>query len=179
MPYDLEAVERGYGEVVAEYNGHPITLRYRADLDGRAVIAMKRAVAGVPMLFGTDRVPDTEMVISELVRVLLPADDGIPMEQRGWDLTRGGRAVAVTEAELMRLDPMLPVLMLGTIVRDVNDPNRRRPSLSGSPARAASPPIASPTSTDSSRITSFPTPPSGPSPASTTTPSSGPVGATG
>lgn len=180
MPYDLEAVERGYGECVATFNGHEITLRYRVDLDGRALIALKRAAAGVPVMgVPNARIPDTEMVISELLRVLLPCNETVPEAERGWDITRGGQVVAITEDELMRLDAGLPVTLLMAVLTDVNNPNRRRLSLSSSAARADSPLTASPTTTPSSVTTNGQAPLSGLSLVSATTQSSGPVGEVG
>ena len=180
MPYDLEAVERGYGECTASFNDAEITLRYRADLDGRALIALKRAFAGVPILgSGSARIPDTELAIAELVRLLLPCSEAVPEHERGWDVTRGGAPVAITEDELMALPAGLPAVLLGAVLADVNDPNRRRLSLSGSPPRADSRPTASPTTTGSSPTRNGAALRSGPSPASTTTLAAGPAGASG
>jgi hypothetical protein len=180
MPYDLEAVERGYGECSAPFNGHDITLRYRVDLDGRAMIALKRAAAGVPVMgIANARIPDTEMVISELIRVLLPCTEDTPERERGWDITRGGRVVPITEDELMKLDVGLPVALLMAVLADVNNPNRRRLSLNGSGARADSPQTASPTTTGSSATPNGQGYPSGLSLVSGTTPSSGLAGAAG
>jgi hypothetical protein len=123
--------------------------------------------------------PDVEMVIAELARVLLPCREDVPPAERGWDITRGGRPVPITEDELMRLDVSLPVAMLTVIVGDVNDPNRRRLSLNGSGARADSPPTASQTTTGSSATPNGQASHPGPSPASMTTLAAGPVGASG
>lgn len=180
MPLDLEAVERGYGECTAEYGAAQITLRYRAQLDGRALIAMKRAGAGVPVLGASGiKIPDTELAIAELVRVLLPCSEQVPEHERGWDVTRAGKPVAITEEELMALEPSLPVVLLGAILADVNNPNRRRLSLSGSKAGADSLLIASPTTTASSVTRNGATPPSGPSPGSTMTLAVGAAGGSG
>lgn len=180
MPYDLEAVERGFGECVAMHEGHEITLRYRVDLDGRALIALKRAAAGVPVMgVPNARIPDTELAISELIRVLLPCNDAVPEHERGWDITRGGAPVPITEDELMRLDVGLPVSLLMAILTDVNNPNRRRPSLSGSRATAASPPTGSPTTTPSSATPNGQASHPGPSPASPMIVAAGRAGASG
>lgn len=180
MPYDLEAVERGYGECVANVNGHDITLRYRADIDGRAMHAIRRALVGVPTISGDGtRMPDSEQVISELVRILLPCSDEIPEHERGWDITRGGKTVPVSTEELERLDFHFPILFLTTIMADIRNPNRKRPSLGGSRAGAASEPTAFPTSTGSSATTNGQASPSGLSLVSPTIAGSGPVGASG
>jgi hypothetical protein len=180
MPYDLEAVERGYGECVATFGGAEITLRYRADLDGRALIALKRAFAGVPIIGRADfRIPDTELVISELTRLLLPCSDAIPEDERGWDVTRAGHAVEITPDELMALPAGLPVALLGAILADVYDPNRRKLSLNGSRARADSPPTASPTTTGSSPTPNGPASLRGSSPAIPPTLEPGPAGGSG
>lgn len=180
MPYDLEAVERGHGECVAKHNGHDIILRYRTDLDGRAIIGLKRAAAGVPVMgVAGARIPDTELVISELIRVLLPCSEEIEPEYRGWDITRGGVPVPINEDELMRLEVALPVTLLMAILGDVNNPNRRRLSLNGSRVRADLQQAASQTSTPSSATPSGQASPSGLSLVSTTMQSSGPVGAVG
>jgi hypothetical protein len=138
MPYDLAAVERGYGEVVAEWNGHEILLRYRADLNNRALIAMKRLMIGVLALDGVTRFPDVEAMIDELQRVLLPSGPEVPKDQRGWDLTDDGKSIPITFDTLVDLPPGLPAAMLGAIFRDVNDPNRKRPSSAGWSAEASS-----------------------------------------
>ena len=148
MPFDLNALERGYGECDAEWNGHSITLRYRADLNNRALIAMKRVMVGVTALDGVTKFPDVEAIIEELLKVLLPIDHE---EGPGWDLTDNGNPVPITYDALVDLPPGLPAAILGAIFRDVNDPNRRRPaSRRSSSAEAGSQPIASPTTTDSS-----------------------------
>lgn len=181
MPYDLAAVERGYGECEAEWNGHRITLRYRVDLDGRAVHALRRAMVGSQIAFGgpNDRVPDTDAVMAELVRVLLPCGPEIPEGERGWDITREDVPVPVSVEEMERLPPMMPVQLLSAVVRDVNDPNRRRLSLSSSRARADSPPTASPTTTASSATPNGQASPPGLSLVSATTPADGPAGLSG
>ena len=150
MPYDLAAVERGYGEVVCEWSGHEITLRYRADLNNRALIAMKRLMIGVLALDGVTRFPDVEAMIDELQRVLLPSGPEIPKEQRGWDLTDGGKSIPITFDALVDLPPGLPAAMLGAIFRDVNDPNRKRPSSAGWSLEENSPQTRSPTTSASS-----------------------------
>lgn len=180
MPYDLGAVERGHGECVAAFKDAEIALRYRADLDGRALIALKRAFAGIPIMgSGSVRIPDTELAIAELVRVLLPCDESIPTHERGWDVTRDGRPVPITEDALMALPAGLPAVLLGAILADVNDPNRRRLSLSGSRAGADSQATASPTTTASSPTPNGAAPPSGHSPDSLTTLVVGSAGASG
>jgi hypothetical protein len=147
MPFDLNALERGYGECDAEWLGNTITLRYRADLNNRALIAMKRVMVGVIALDGVTRFPDVEAIIDELVKVLLPIDHE---EGPGWDLTDNGTLVPITFDALVDLPPGLPAAMLGAIFRDVNDPNRRKPSKRGSSRGASSEPTTSPTTTDSS-----------------------------
>ncbi len=139
MPLDLAAVDRGFGECIAVWNEAEILLRYRVDLDGRAMHAIRRAIVGAPMLgqVGT-RIPDTEMAITELVRVLLPSGPNVPEDDRGWDLTRAGVSIPVTEDELMRLSFEVPIILLSTIMQDIQNPNRRRPSRGGSPRGASS-----------------------------------------
>ena len=138
MPYDLASVERGYGEIDCEWNGHTITLRYRADLNNRALIAMKRLMIGVLALDGVTRFPDVEAMIDELQRVLLPSGPEVPKERRGWDLTDGGKSIPITFDALVDLPPGLPAAMLGAIFRDVNDPNRKRLSSAGWSQEASS-----------------------------------------
>lgn len=150
MPYDLQAVERGYGEVDVEWNGHTILVRYRADLNNRALIAMKRVMIGVLSLDGATRFPDVEAIIDELIRVLLPSGPEVPEDERGWDLTDGGVSVPITFDTLVDLPPGLPAAILGGIFRDVNDPNRRRPSRPGSARKVDSEPEPSPITTASS-----------------------------
>jgi hypothetical protein len=147
MPYDLNAVERGYGECEVEWQGHSILLRYRADLNNRALIAMKRAVVGVEILGGGSRFPDVEAIVDELLKAILPLDHEYGP---GWDLTDNGRPVPVSYDALVDLPPGLPAAMLGAIFRDVNDPNRRKPSRRTSSPGASSPPIESPITTTSS-----------------------------
>jgi hypothetical protein len=138
MPYDLAAVERGYGECVCAYNGHEIVLRYRADINARALIAMQRTIVGVDTIDGTAKFPDFEAVITELVRVLLPSGPEIPEHQRGWDLTRDGEPLPVSYDAIVGLPMQLPMAMLMAIFGDVNDPNRRRLSSAGwSPAASS------------------------------------------
>lgn len=178
MPYDLQAVERGFGEVDVEWNGSTILVRYRADLNNRALIAMKRVMVGVTALDGVTRFPDVEAIIEHLLHVLLPSGPDVPEDERGWDITSGGVSVPITFDTLVDLPPGLPASILGAIFRDVNDPNRRRPSSNGSALRAVSLPTASPTSTASSPTPVGAVSHPGPSGASIT-PVSGPVGATG
>lgn len=175
MPFDLNALERGYGECEADWNGHSITLRYRADLNNRALIAIKRVMVGVVALDGVTRFPDVEAIIDELLKTLLPIDHE---EGPGWDLTNNGEPVPITFDSLVDLPPGLPAAILGAIFRDVNDPNRRRPSRSGSSRGADSVPMPSPTTSTSS------SPPNGqaslPGPLQDATiPSAGLVGAIG
>jgi len=138
VPYDLAAVEAGYGECELDWQGSLITLRYRADLNNRALIAMKRVVVGVLGLDGVTRIPDIEGIIDELVRVLLPSGSDVEPHERGWDLTRHGAPIDVTFDEVVDLPPGLPIAMLGAVFRDLNDPNRRRPSNNGSSPAASS-----------------------------------------
>lgn len=177
MPFDLQSIERGFGEVDVEWNGHSILIRYRADLNNRALIAMKRVMVGVLALDGQTRFPDVEAIIDEVQRVLLPSGPDVPEDERGWDLTDNGASVPITFDTLVDLPPGLPAAMLGAIFRDINDPNRRRPSKRGSQAVDASPPIASPTTTASSPTLVGPALLPGPSPV-LSTPVNGPAGAT-
>ena len=156
MAYDLQAIERGFGEVEADWNGNTVLVRYRADLNNRALIAMKRVMVGVMSLDGTTRFPDVEAIIDELIRVLLPSGPDVPEDERGWDITDGGVSVPITFDTLVDLPPGLPAAILGSIFRDINDPNRKRPSNSGSRRTAVSAASVSPTTTDSSP------PPNGP-----------------
>lgn len=151
MPYDLASVERGYGECEAEWQGNVILLRYRADLNNRALIAMKRVMVGVTALDGVTKFPDVEAIIEELMRTLLPSGPDVPEDERGWDLTQNGVSVPVTFDTLVDLPPGLPAAMLGAIFRDVNDPLRRKPSRGSSSQGAKSEPTPSQTTTDSSR----------------------------
>lgn len=152
MPFDLSAVERGYGECDVAWGGHTIVLRYRATLNNRAMVAMQRAVIGVPMLGTTDgsRFPDIEPILRELEAALLPSGPDVPAEERGWDLTRDGVPIPVTYDELLGLPPDLPALMLAGIVKDIRDPNRRKPSSRPSPRGASSATAPSPTTPPSS-----------------------------
>jgi hypothetical protein len=138
VPYDLAAVERGYGECECEWENETIVLRYRAELNNRALIAVKRALVGVLALDGKTRFPDVETMIEELERVLLPSGPDVPADERGWDITDNGASVPITFDTLADLPPGLPAAMLGAVFRDVNDPNRRRPSSSGSSVAASS-----------------------------------------
>jgi hypothetical protein len=142
MPYDLNAVERGYGECEVEWQGHSILLRYRADLNNRALIAMKRAVVGVEILGGGSRFPDVEAIVDELLKAILPLDHEYGP---GWDLTDNGTPVPVSYDALVDLPPGLPAAMLGAIFRDVNDSGRRKPSRRTSSLEGGSLPITSPT----------------------------------
>lgn len=151
MPYDLQTIERGYGEVDVEWSGHTVLVRYRADLNNRALIAMKRVMIGVIALDGVTRFPDVEAIIDELIRVLLPSGPDVPEDERGWDVVNGGASVPITFDTLVDLPPGLPAAILGAIFRDINDPNRRRPSKRGSAQVAVSTPDPSPITTESSR----------------------------
>ena len=150
MPYDLQAIERGFGEVDVDWNGHVILVRYRADLNNRAMIAMKRVMVGVIALDGTTRFPDVEAIIDELIRVLLPSGPDVDEDERGWDVTDGGASVPINFDTLVDLPPGLPAAILGAIFRDINDPNRRRPSKRGSARTADSAAPTSPTTTEPS-----------------------------
>jgi hypothetical protein len=150
VSYDLQTIERGFGEVDVDWNGHTILVRYRADLNNRALIAMKRVMVGVIALDGTTRFPDVEAIIDELIRVLLPSGPDVHEDERGWDVTDGGASVPITFDTLVDLPPGLPAAILGAIFRDINDPNRRRPSRRGSPVTADSAVTASPTTTEPS-----------------------------
>jgi hypothetical protein len=152
VSYDLQSVERGFGEVDVEWQGHTILCRYRADLNNRALIAMKRVMVGVLALDGSTRFPDVEAIIDELIRVLLPSGPDVDEDARGWDITDGGVSVPITFDTLVDLPPGLPAAILGAIFRDINDPNRRRPSRRGSPVMADSQAPASPTTTASSSL---------------------------
>ncbi len=169
MPFDLSSVQRGYGEVPVDFNGHVITVQYRADLDSRAMLAIQRLMVGIPTVMDASvRFPDIDGVMAELERVVV-----------GWDITRDGVPVAVTRDEILKLPTQLPFVMLQSIVADINDPNRRKPSLDGSSVRASSQPIASQIITDSSVTPDGPASSPGLSLVSRTTPDNGPVGATG
>jgi hypothetical protein len=176
MPFDLNAVERGYGECDVDWNGHTIVLRYRADLNNRALIAMKRAVVGVDILGGGSKFPDVEAMIQELERVLLPADHEYGP---GWDLTDNGVPLPITFDSIVDLPPGLPAAMLGAIFRDINDPDRRRPSRNGSSRGASSEPTPSPTTTPSSAMPNGQASLPGPSPATPIAVGSGPAGESG
>jgi hypothetical protein len=150
VSYDLQSIERGYGEVEADWAGNTVLVRYRADLNNRALIAMKRVMVGVMSLDGTTRFPDVEAIIDELIRVLLPSGPDVPEDERGWDITDGGVSIPITFDTLVDLPPGLPAAILGAIFRDINDPNRRRPSRRGSPVMADSAANVSPITTESS-----------------------------
>ena len=179
MPYDLQAVERGFGEVDVEWNGHVILVRYRADLNNRALIAMKRVMVGVTALDGITKFPDVEAIITELQRVLLPSGPDVPEDERGWDLTDGGESVPITFDTLVDLPPGLPAAILGGIFRDVNDPNRRKPSSAGSARGASSAPAVSPITTASSAMPNGQASLPGPLPATPTLVPVGPAGDAG
>ena len=147
MSYDLQAIERGYGEVDVDWNGHTVLVRYRADMNNRALIAMKRVMVGVMSLDGATRFPDVEAIIDELIRALRPSGPDVPEDERGWDITDGGKSIPITFDTIVDLPPGLPAAILGAIFRDINDPNRRRPSRRGSPVMADSAASASPTTT--------------------------------
>lgn len=176
MPYDLQAVERGFGEVTVEWNGHTILLRYRADLNARALIAMKRAIVGELTLDGKTRFPDIEAIINELLRVLVPSTPDVPEDQRGWDITRGSEPLEITFDTLADLEYGLLASMLGAISRDINDPQRRKVSRLGSSLEAVSQPTPFPTTGDSSRTpgTSASTPQNLPTPIGSTQPPADP-----
>ena len=167
MSYDLQTIERGYGEVDVDWNGHTVLVRYRADLNNRALIAMKRVMVGVMSLDGTTRFPDVEAIIDELIRVLLPSGPDVPADERGWDITDGGASVPINFDTLVDLPPGLPAAILGAIFRDINaDPKSRRPFKPTLSRRAGSQVVESqitgssssaPNDTDSTR-TSLPTP---------------------
>lgn len=163
MPYDLQSIERGYGECDAEWGGHSILVRYRADLNNRALIAMQRVVVGVPTLDGTARFPDVEAILAELERVLLPSGPDVAEDERGWDLTDGGVSLPITFDTLVDLPPGLPAAIMGAVFRDIQNPNRRRPSKRGSSLGAVSTPTAYPTTTESSKTPNGPASLPGPS----------------
>jgi hypothetical protein len=150
MPFDLQSIDRGFGEVDVEWNGHQILVRYRADLNNRALIAMKRVMVGVLSLDGTTRFPDVEAIIDELIRVLLPSGPDVPEDERGWDLTDHGVSVPITFDTLVGLPAELPAAIMGAVFRDVHDPNRRKPSRGTSFRGASSPVTVSQTTTASS-----------------------------
>src|SRR6187455_2416222 len=105
VSYDLQAIERGFGEVEADWAGNTVLVRYRADLNNRALIAMKRVMVGVMSLDGTTRFPDVEAIIDELIRVLLPSGPDVPEDERGWDITDGGVSVPINFDTLVDLPP--------------------------------------------------------------------------
>jgi hypothetical protein len=179
VPFDLRSIERGFGEVDVDWQGHAILVRYRADLNNRALIAMKRVMVGVLALDGSTRFPDVEAIIDELIRVLLPSGPDVPEDERGWDLTDNGASVPITFDTLVDLPPGLPAAILGAIFRDINDPNRRRPSRRGSSQGADSQPAPSPTTTASSSMPNGQGSLPGPLPASQMTLVGGPAGTTG
>lgn len=144
MPYDLNAIEKGYGECDVDWQGHSILIRYRADLNNRALIAMKRVMVGVLTLDGTTRFPDVEAIIDECQRTLLPSGPDVPEDERGWDLTNNGESVPITFDTLVDLPPGLPAAILGAVFKDVNmDPKLRRPFKPISSRGAVSQPIES------------------------------------
>ena len=178
MPFDLSSLERGYGETDVAWNDATIIVRYRANLNNRAMIAMKRVMLGVTALDGVTQFPDIEAVLAEVEHVLLPSGPDVPEEERGWDLTRDGASIPVTFDELVELPPGLPFAILGAILRDMNDPNRRRPSANFSSRGADSPATASRTTSDSSRPRNGRASLPGPSEGMTTLPAT-PVGSAG
>lgn len=179
MPFDLSAIERGYGEVDVELPAYSssILVRYRADLNNRALIAMKRVMVGVLTLDGTTRFPDVEAIIDELLKTLLPSGPDVPEDERGWDLTDNGASVPITFDTLVDLPPGIPAAILGAVFRDINSPDRRRPSRRGSNLEGVSPPIVPQTTTPSSQTQSGPASPLGLSLVSQTPVVNGPVGA--
>lgn len=168
MPLDLAAVSVGYGETSCEWGGHTILLRYRADLDNRALIAAKRLFAGVETMDGTQRMPDMEAIIDALTPMLT-----------GWDITRGGQPVPISKETVIGLPLGLPAVMLMSVVGDAMDPNRRPVSANGWSAEAGSQPIAFPTTTPSSAMPAGQGYHRGFSPDSATMPHAGPAGASG
>jgi len=149
VPYDLQAVERGFGECDVPWQGSDILVRYRADLNNRALIAMKRVMVGVLTLDGVTRFPDVEAIIDELLRTLLPSGPDVPEDERGWDVTAGGASVPITFDTLVDLPPGLPAAILGALFRDINaDPKSRRVFRLSSSRVVASQPTASRTSGD-------------------------------
>lgn len=148
MPYDLSAVERGYGECSCDWEDDTIVLRYRADLTMRTMIALRRVAIGDLMADRKTRMPDVEAMVTELAQILLPSGPEVPEEERGWDLTDRGVPVPVTYDTICDLPPRLVTAMLGVISADIHDPNRRRPSSKRSSPAASS--EGSPTSTVSS-----------------------------
>jgi hypothetical protein len=129
MPFDLANLESGYGECNVEYNGQTVVVRYRADLNNHSLNAMYKAGVGDKVIGGSVRIPNIGAVAEELKRVLLPLDHECGP---GWDVTRNGVAVPIEYDDILGLPPELPVLMLGSILRDVRDPNRKRLSSAGS-----------------------------------------------
>lgn len=142
MPFDLASLERGYGECVAEFNGHDITLRYHATINNRALDAMYRATVGEEIVGGGGRFPNVGAIADELIKILLPLGHEYG---DGWDLLNAGESIPITKDAILDLPPALPGTMLGAIVRDVNDPNRRKPSRRSSSPGASSQPMESPT----------------------------------
>lgn len=167
MPFDLNALERGYGETDVDWNGHSITVRYRADLNNRAMIAIGDVMIGVTALDGVTKFPRVKSIIEELLKVMLPLDHEYG---DGWDLTNNGEPVPITYESLLDLPPGLPASILGAILRDINDPNRRRPSRNGSSRVAASEPTPSPSTSELSSPLNGHTSLPGPSPVLTTPP---------
>lgn len=176
MPFDLNSLERGYGECDVDWNGHSITVRYRADLNNRALIAMKRVMVGVTALDGVTKFPDVEAIIDELLKTLLPIDHE---EGPGWDLTDNGVPLPITFDTLVDLPPGLPAAILGGIFRDINDPNRRRPSRRSSSPGADSQPMPSPITGGSSTMPNGQASLPGPLPATPIPVASGVVGDSG
>jgi len=170
-------VERGYGECDVPWQGSDILVRYRADLNNRALIAMKRVMVGVLTLDGVTRFPDVEAIIDELLRTLLPSGPDVPEDERGWDVTAGGASVPITFDTLVDLPPGLPAAILGALFRDINSSDRRRPSRLGSSLEGGSPQTKPPTITPSYPMQSGPVSLPGHSLVSPTPAVNGPVGA--
>lgn len=150
MPYDLNTLERGYGECEIEWplqSGQYITLRYHANLNSRALAAMGRLIFGRESADKKLRFPDVEGIMEHLERTLLPIDHEYGP---GWDITDNGQPVPITEDTLLDLPMELPGAMLAAIANDVRDPNRRKPSRNGSFRGVSSEPTPSPITTDSS-----------------------------
>jgi hypothetical protein len=175
VPFDLATLERGFGECVAEFNGHDITLRYHATINNRALDAMYRATVGEEIVGGGGRFPNVGAIADELIKILLPLGHEYG---DGWDLLNDGQSIPITKDAILDMPPALPGTMLGAIVRDVNDPNRRKPSRRSSSPGASSAPAASPTTSEFSMTPNGQASLPGPS-LDETIQQGGPVGATG
>jgi hypothetical protein len=152
MPFDLKALERGYGECDVEWKTPSdetvtIVVRYRANINNRALMAISDVVFGRMTLDGTTTFPDIRGIVQHLLDVLLPNDHEYGP---GWDLTDGGKPVPVDFDSVVGLPPGLPLAILSTIAGDVANPNRRKPSRRGSSQGANSEPIESQIITGSS-----------------------------